>query len=592
MADLQTKTISSEKDNGYTLSLALTEKSTDTVNNESDVDYKLILYSTTANFTSYRVGWSVSLDGSVVTSKAKSSASQLSMDKNDSIVIVSGSTKIKHNSDGSKTIAVAFSIDMTAASYTPGAMSVTGKSMILTTIPRVTTPTLSDNNIEFEDTITITLAPEDSSFKHKIRYAFGGLTGQTSGLSCGSGFTAKGNTTVTFKPSQALANKIPNALSGACTISCYTYTSDGTHIGTKTVTLTLNVPSYTVDINDVIITGNLLLNGEYVEGKSTVNVNITANTSYGASIKTYSTVVDGKTYSLQNFTSAVLKSGAKEIRVTVTDTRNKSSSLVVAELNVNEYSAPHLNALYFERLKDDETTVIATVEGTVSSINGQNTKTIEIQLNNVVQIIEATDYIVDEEIIFTDIPTDYTLSGIAYLKDSFDSDDITALCPTTAVTMDFYFDGTGIALGKVSEEGDLLDIAWRVKIKNQLLANHIVEFGTSGIWTYEKYADGTAKCWGTALVEETTFTTTWGNLYYADDYLSAVNYPFEFAERPQEIVTARTESCAVWVYSNSNLAGGGMNTTTATANYDACRPITITTPQNIYYDFYVIGKWK
>lgn len=141
----------------------------------------------------------------------------------------------------------------------------------------------------------------------------------------------------------------------------------------------------------------------------------------------------------------------------------------------------------------------------------------------------------------------------------------------------------------------LANFAEGILIAGQSLANYIVEKGTEGIWTYEKYADGTAKCWGTALVEGTTFTTAWGDQdqnYYADDWCEAVSYPFEFAERPKEIVTARTEASAVWVYSQSTIGGGGMNSTTRTANYNACRPGKVQSLQNVYYDFYVIGKWK
>lgn len=141
----------------------------------------------------------------------------------------------------------------------------------------------------------------------------------------------------------------------------------------------------------------------------------------------------------------------------------------------------------------------------------------------------------------------------------------------------------------------LANFAEGILISDQMIANFIIEKGTEGIWTYEKYADGTAKCWGTALVEGTTFTTAWGEqaqVYYADEWCEAVDYPFEFAERPQEFVTARTEGSAVWAYSQSTLNGGGMNTTTQTANYNACRPRKVQSLENVYYDFYVIGKWK
>lgn len=134
----------------------------------------------------------------------------------------------------------------------------------------------------------------------------------------------------------------------------------------------------------------------------------------------------------------------------------------------------------------------------------------------------------------------------------------------------------------------LANFAEGILISGQSLANYIVEKGTEGMWTYEKYADGTAKCWGTVTTEDTSFSSAWGSLYYGSVNCKAVNYPFEFVERPQEIVTARTETYAVLVYAET----GGINTTGKTGNYDACRPNATSSPVNVYYDFYVIGKWK
>ncbi len=36
---------------------------------------------------------------------------------------------------------------------------------------------------------------------------------------------------------------------------------------------------------------------------------------------------------------------------------------------------------------------------------------------------------------------------------------------------------------------------------------YISESGTDGIWTYRKWSDGTAECWGRASVSLTSYTT-------------------------------------------------------------------------------------
>lgn len=131
---LQTKTFSVSK-NTFTLRLTVTENSTSTSGNSSSVSYKLELISTTKDFSQFGVGASVSLDGRVVATRDRYTASKISLGTYSSVTLLSGSTTIGHDNQGDKTLSVSYSIDMAAASYTPGPMSGSG-SMPLTKIPR------------------------------------------------------------------------------------------------------------------------------------------------------------------------------------------------------------------------------------------------------------------------------------------------------------------------------------------------------------------------------------------------------------------------------------------------------------------------
>ena len=64
--------------------------------------------------------------------------------------------------------------------------------------------------------------------------------------------------------------------------------------------------------------------------------------------------------------------------------------------------------------------------------------------------------------------TDKTFSAVAKITDSYTSASKTAILPTVAVTMDFYKDGNGIAMGKVAEKGNLLDVAWNAKFGGEI----------------------------------------------------------------------------------------------------------------------------
>lgn len=131
---LQTKTFSVSK-NTFTLRLTVTENSASTSGNSSSVSYKLELISTTKDFSQFGVGASVSLDGRVVATRDRYTASKISLGTYSSVTLLSGSTSIGHDNQGDKTLSVSYSIDMAAASYTPGPMSGSG-SMPLTKIPR------------------------------------------------------------------------------------------------------------------------------------------------------------------------------------------------------------------------------------------------------------------------------------------------------------------------------------------------------------------------------------------------------------------------------------------------------------------------
>ena len=374
-------------------------------------------------------------------------------------VAFSGTTTIKHSSNGKGS----FSASAGGAFYYYGSYNSTGSgSWDLPTIARATTPTLSATSVTMGSSVNITLTPADSSFKHKLSYSFGSLTGQSGGLASGNNFTNSGTVTVAFTPPTSLGAQVPNSTSGTCTINCDTYNSSGTHIGTTTKTLTLNVPSYTPSVTSITLTGVGLLSSTYVQGKSSVTVSATTSTSYGASITSVSSVVDGKTYSGLPFTTSALSNGSKTAKITAVDSRGKTVTVESSAIQVYEYSIPTITEFTLAR-QSDGTTVIATVKGSIASVNSKNAKTIKVTLNGVTNTITSSSYTVSGTTTFTGVSTDQTFTAKAVFTDSYVSIERTATLPTVAVTMDFYKDGNGIAMGKVAESGNLLDVAWEIK---------------------------------------------------------------------------------------------------------------------------------
>lgn len=384
----------------------------------------------------------------------------------------SGTSVIKHGSNGKGS----FSASAGGAFFYYGSYNSTGKgSWDLPTIARATTPTFSNTSVTLGSNITIGLSPADNSFKHKLTYSVGNLSGQTSGLASGADFTAQGSVNVVFTPPTSLGTQFPNATSTVCTITCFTYNSSGTLIGTTTKDLTLNVPSYTPTCS-ISLTGTNLLSGAYVQSHSSVAVNITAATSYGATIKSYSTVIDGKTYTTQSFTTSVLSAGTKTAATTVTDSRGKTVTVNSASITVYEYSIPYVTSFTLTR-QSTATTVVAAIKGGFSSVNSKNAKTVKVTLNGVTNTVTLSAYTFDTTTTFTNVPTDSTFTGVLTLTDSYTTVTKDAVLPTVSVTMDFYKDGNGVAFGKVAEEGNLLDVTWR--IKNNSVLSLIGGLGTS-----------------------------------------------------------------------------------------------------------------
>ena len=448
----------------HKFTLNVTQSATNVANNTSTLSFDFKL-SPIYNTWSWEQ-WNQSISYTVTINGTKYTGYIPDYDGYSVVTLKSGTQSVTHNADGTKSISFSFSVtDSTGQNYTSGNASASG-TMTLSTIPRATTPTFSAKSVTMGSSITITMNPAATTFKHKLRYSWSTLTQQTSGISIGEGFSAQGNTTATFTPPTSLATYIPNNTSGTGTIQCYTYDANGNLIGTVETEVTLVVPSYSPS-GSIAITGNGLLSSTYVQGKSTMSVTVTASTSYGASITGYSSVVDGKTYTGNTFTTGTLSNGSKSVVTTITDSRGKTVQVTSAAYTVYEYAAPKITSFTLAR-QSDNTTVIATVNGSVSSVNSKNAKTIKVVLNGVTNTITSSSYTISGTTTFTSIPTDVTLVGSATITDSFTTTKQDSVLPTVAVTMDFYKDGKGVAFGKVAETTDLLDVAWSERVRKNL----------------------------------------------------------------------------------------------------------------------------
>lgn len=329
---LQTKTFKSDTtSNQFYLQLTLTENSISQTNNTSSVSYTLRLHSGDWDFSQYKIGHSISLAGKTVSSVARANANQYSISTNSSITLASGSTTIAHNSDGSKSMSVSFSIDMAKDSWTPGRISVSGKSMALTSIPRASTVSCSTANIGSNATITINRA--SSSFTHTLSYTFGSLEDVTI-------VNKTSKTSYAWTIPTSFYKQISNSKSGTGTITCDTY-NGSTKIGTKTCTFTAKVsesaskPTLSPTVVDnnsttIALTGD---NTKFIKYYSNAAVTTGAASRNSATLKSQKITCGSKSISSASGTINAVESGS--FKFSATDSRGYTTSQTVTKTLIN-----------------------------------------------------------------------------------------------------------------------------------------------------------------------------------------------------------------------------------------------------------------
>lgn len=563
----------------HKFTLTVTESSTSVANNTSTVKYTFQLSPVQTSWAWEQ--WGSSISYTITINGTKYTGTIPAYDGYATVTLKSGSQTVTHSSDGSKSISYSFSVtDGAGQRYTPGNASASG-TLKLTNIPRASTfGTITGNTIGSSMTVKINRA--SSSFDHRLYYKVGNMDWIRVGLHV--------ETEATFTISTTTAKQIPNSTSGTLQLLLKTY-NGSTQIGENLYKdVTVNVPSYSITVNSVNLTGNNLLDGEYVQGKSTVTVDInaSANSTYGGTIKSYSTTIDGKTYTGSKFTTSVLTTGTKEATVTVVDSRGKTATIKSNAIIVYAWSKPYISEFTLER-QSDGTTVIATLKGAVAPINNKNAKeiTIRIDFNGYTNYVYVDGYTINATSKFANIPTDSTFTATAKITDSYATTTKEALLSTVAVTMDFHHSGKGVSFGKVAEEEALLDIDWNVRIKGNNLVDFVFYRDTVDSWIVEKYISGKIEAYRSVSIN-TAVATAYGNGYYNGSTLSVV-LPSDFLNNAFPVINLNAQSTQAQIL-DASIAS--YNQAERKISYYVTSPGKQATSYQIWMHFRVVGRWK
>lgn len=456
-----------------TLKFTWTAKSQNVANNTTVVSWTLQLIATSdgAISSSASKSWTVTVNGTKY-----SGTNTVGIGNNSTKTLASGTTTIAHAADGSKTFSYSFSqqFDITFNSWI-GTISGSG-SGTLDTIPRASQPSCinwpehTQNVGAFGDTISIHMNRASSAFTHTVRYQFGSQ----------SGTIATGVTTgTTWTIPKSLMNLIPNALSGSGTIYADTY-NGGTLIGTKYCGFTATVPN----TSDTSPTCRLTLEdttgwddvyGSPVQGLSKIKATVTPTLAYGSPIESYTISIDGTKYTAATATTGALKTaGSSPVTATVKDKRGRSGSASYV-MNVQAYSLPNISKLTVHRCEEDGVEneqgeyIKVIFSAKITALGSKNTATYKLRYKKTT----ATSFI---EVTLSPLANVYMVSDNSYIfaADSNSSYDVeieakdrhgTATRTTSASTaftlINWGADGTSMAIGKVAEKGNALEIGLR-----------------------------------------------------------------------------------------------------------------------------------
>lgn len=398
-------------------------------------------------------------------------------------VIASGSTTIAHNADGTKS----FSLSCQAGVYTYAVSVTASGTHTLNTIPRASS--VSATNVNMGSATKIAISRASSSFTHTLTYKFGSSTGTI--------VSKTTSTSVSWTPAMSLANQIPKAVSGSCTITCDTY-SGSTKVGSKTCTLTLTVPATVkptiTSLGVTRVDGTVPTDwGIYVQSKSKATLTINgAAGSYGSTISSYSISGGGFSSTESSFTTGFLTtSGTITFTAKVTDSRGRVSDAKTVSISVVAYAAPSFTDYLSQRAISDGT---ANDDGTyIRSIISYSYSTCE----NKNTVTRATYYKKSSASTWTNANKSFS-SGTAFvfgggaistessydvkytITDAFTTVTIYDTVSTAAVLMDFKAGGKGIAIGKVAEKDNVVEIAnnWELEIHGKKLIDYIYPIGS------------------------------------------------------------------------------------------------------------------
>lgn len=476
---------------------------------------------------------------------------------------------IAHNDDGTKSIAVSGYVTPPNSTSFSGHKTSGGGMFTLDTVPRASDiDSVTSESGYHNGKLTYKYTPKSSSFYNRLDISLnlGGKHIAVKSIDLGQKSATQQTATVTLSEDEQaiIYNAIPNTTEGILRFTFYTYSDSGyrTQVGnapTKEIALYVPQNSNTLPNPGAVLSSvhslNSAFDGLYIQGKSKVKATFAGKGKYGATIKSYGMIVEGKVYdSSDSYTSGYLTQyGVITVKCYATDSRG-FTNIVPTEIVVVPYIAPKISVSECDRcdaggkLSDTGTYLKIKAKRTYSKVidsSGVQHNTCRIQYRYMVEggtysswatILPAESENDDVEIILLDgtlSASNTFIVQIGVIDTMGEYSNTAYVVLSEAVFMHKRAGGKGMGLGKYCDEDDLLDVAWNARIRGELrllskgdpVVDFVTERGTKNGWDYIKRSSGLVEAWYCESLGDIALTTEMASGVYSNTVCNYTTVP-------------------------------------------------------------------
>jgi hypothetical protein len=342
-------TITGSTSNSYIDAKIVWSSSANTSANQSTVTAALYYKRNNTGYTTSGTGtFSITINGT------KASATKtITITESAWVKVVENTVAVSHNSDGSKSITISASGGLPDTSL--ASTNVSGTAT-LDTIPRASTiDSVTCATKYFNGTMTYKYTPKSASYYNRcvIALNLNGTYTQVKVINIGTQSASQKTATVTLSESElsVIYNKLPSSTKGALRFTFRTYSDSGYSsqigdAGYKEISLSIpNIsatqPTATMTLSPVTALASPF-NTLYIKGRTKVDANFTNGAGkYGASIKSYTMSVNGKSYGSPYTSEYLTTEGSVTVTGTIKDSRGYSRTYTQT-ITVIPYTNPRI----------------------------------------------------------------------------------------------------------------------------------------------------------------------------------------------------------------------------------------------------------